>query len=90
MTEEKAIELATQYQKKLRRPTRIASVRRIGKDLIDAFVEACGKKDPSERPEWLRLEPHWAVSFERELKMVPRHYSISVYDDGYVTEVPAL
>ena len=66
MTEEKAIELATQYQKEDGRPTKLLGVRKITQAQIDAFEEAHGKKDPSERPEWMRLEPHWVVAFDQK------------------------
>jgi len=90
MTEEKAIELATQYQKEDGRPTKLLGVRKITQAQIDAFEEAHGKKDPSERPEWMRLEPHWVVAFDREWGGVPSKYLIKVYDDGYITETPSM
>ena len=90
MTEEKAIEFATQYQRECGRPSKLVDVHRITQAQIDAFEEAHGKKHPSERPEWMRLEPHWVVAFDRECCGVPSKYLIKVYDDGYITETPAM
>lgn len=90
MTKEKAIQLAIEYQKEHHQSVKIAKVHRLDQDKMDAYIESLGKPIPADLPDWIRLVPHWVVLFEREVDMVPRHYLISVYDDGAVEETPAL
>lgn len=90
MTEQKAIELASQFQRDSGRTTKVSTVRRIGQDMIDAMEEAHGKTDLSDCPDWMKPFPHWAILFDRGLNSVPAHHVIVVYDDGSVAETPAL
>jgi hypothetical protein len=90
MTEQRAIQLAIEYQKEHHQSVKISKLHRIGQDLIDAMVEAHGMPDPLTAPDWMRPSPHWVVLFDRENNMVPNEDVISVYDDGVVTDMPIM
>jgi hypothetical protein len=90
ITEDEAIRLASQFQRDCGRTANLSSVRRIGQEKIDAFVEAHGKPDPADCPDWMKPLPHWAVLFEIGWGGVPAHWVISVYDDGSVADMPIL
>jgi hypothetical protein len=90
MTEQEAIELATKYQEQRHRSVKIARVHRVSQEKMDELAEWSGKSRVAEWPEWMRPLAHWVVRFDRGWKTLPDEYVISVYDDGYVAETPAL
>jgi len=86
MTEQKAIELASHFQRELGRIDKPEGTRRVGQEIIDQFLHARSKTTLRSEGEFDWLRPYWCVRFPMRSDVLPGVWMIHVYDNGDVRE----